>query len=127
MSCDLRIRDIPVDDRKPSALQSAVLVTCTTSTQAFLRAEYVAPGAFVAAVGADNPEKQEREPTLLSANKVVVDILEQAATIGELHHALDVGIMERKDVHAELGEVIAGLKPGRVSDEEITVFDSTGM
>jgi alanine dehydrogenase len=127
MSDELSIEVIPVYDLKPSALQSAVWVTCTTSTQAFLRAEYVAPGAFVAAVGADNPEKQELEPTLLSANKVVVDILEQAATIGELHHALDVGIMEGKDVYAELGEVIAGLKPGRVSDEEITVFDSTGM
>ena len=80
-----------------------------------------------AAVGADNPEKQELEPTILSRNRVVADVIEQCATIGELHHALDAGLMTRDDVHAELGEVIAGLKPGRTSAGEIIVFDSTGM
>jgi alanine dehydrogenase len=106
--------------------QSDVCVTCTPSKQFFLNRDYVAPGTFVAAVGADNEEKQELDPTLMQASKVVVDLLEQCATIGDLHHALERGLMRRSDVHAELGEVIVGRKPGRTSADEIIVFDSTG-
>jgi ornithine cyclodeaminase/alanine dehydrogenase len=104
-----------------------VCVTCTTAKQYFIRQEDVAPGTFIAAVGADNAEKQEIEPKLLAANKVVVDILDQCATIGDLHHALAAGLMTRENVHAELGEIVAGKKAGRTSQDEITIFDSTGM
>jgi alanine dehydrogenase len=107
--------------------QSDVCVTCTPSKQAFLKEEFIAPGTFIAAVGADNPEKQELDPRILSRNKLVADVVEQCATIGELHHALDAALMTRDDVHAELGEVIAGIKPGRTAAGEIIVFDSTGM
>lgn len=78
-------------------------------------------------MGADNSEKQELEPTLLSRSKVVVDVLEQCVTLGELHHALDAGALTRDEVYGELGEVIAGGKPGRTSADEIIIFDSTGM
>jgi ornithine cyclodeaminase/alanine dehydrogenase len=105
---------------------SDICVTCTPSKQPFLKREHVSPGTFIAAVGADNEEKQELDPTLMVSNKVVADILEQSATIGDLHHALEKGLVTRGDVHAELGEVIAGTKPGRVDTDEITIFDSTG-
>ena len=81
----------------------------------------------MAAVGADSEAKQELEPELLAHNKVVVDILDQSAVIGELHHAVASGLMTRLDVHGELGEVVAGKKPGRTSAAEIVIFDSTGM
>lgn len=109
-----------------AARQSDVCVTCTPSKEFFLNREYIKPGTFVAAVGADNEEKQELDPRLLQASKVVVDLLEQCATIGDLHHALEQGLMTRAEVHAELGEVIAGKKPGRTSVDETIVFDSTG-
>lgn len=115
------------DNLETAVKQSDVCVTCTPSKQPFLKEEFIAPGTFIAAVGADNPEKQELQPTILSRNKVVADVVEQCATIGELHHALDDALMTRSDVHAELGEVIAGIKPGRTSADEIIVFDSTGM
>jgi ornithine cyclodeaminase/alanine dehydrogenase-like protein (mu-crystallin family) len=86
----------------------------------------VAKGTFIAAVGADSPDKQELDPALMRGNKVVADILEQCATIGELHHALEKGLLTRAEVHAELGEVVTGRKPGRTSEEEIIIFDSTG-
>jgi ornithine cyclodeaminase/alanine dehydrogenase-like protein (mu-crystallin family) len=57
----------------------------------------------------------------------VVDIIDQAATIGDLHHAIEAGFMTKNQVHAELGEVVAGRKPGRLSPDEIIIFDSTGM
>ena len=107
--------------------QSDILVTCTPSKQAFVKAEWVRPGTFIAAVGADNEDKQELEPELLARGKTVVDVTDQAVTIGELHHAIKSALMTKNDVHAELGEIVAGHKPGRVSADEIIIFDSTGM
>lgn len=116
-----------VVDLQTAVSQSDVVVTCTTSKQPFLKADFVSRGTFIAAVGSDNPEKQELEPVLLSGNKLVVDVLEQCATIGELHHALDEGLIMRENVYGELGEVVAGIKPGRTSNDELIIFDSTGM
>ena len=106
--------------------EPAVWITCTPARRAFLERVHVTPGAFIAAVGADNADKQEIHSDLMAASKVVVDVLDQCAQIGDLHHALAAGVMKRQDVHAELGAVVAGLEPGRESDEEIIVFDSTG-
>jgi len=113
-------------DLRKVLAESDVCVTCTPSHEPFIAAGDVRPGTFIAAVGADNPEKQELDPWLLKRSKVVVDVLEQCATIGELHHALEDGIMTRADVHAELGTIVAGAVPGRESAEEVTIFDSTG-
>jgi alanine dehydrogenase len=107
--------------------QSDIVVTCTPSKQAFVKTEWVRPGTFIAAVGADNEDKQELAPELLAQGKTVVDVADQAATIGELHHAINSRLMTKNDVHAELGEIAAGRKPGRVSSDEIIIFDSTGM
>ena len=124
---ELSIDIAAVSDLEIAVRQSDVCVTCTPSQQYFVKENFVSPGTFLAAVGADNPDKQELEPALLGRSKVVVDLLEQCATIGELHHAIDAGAIMRDDVHGELGEVIAGIKPGRTSADEIIVFDSTGM
>jgi len=102
-----------------------VVITCTPSRAPFL--DRVAPGTFVAAVGADSEEKSEIAPALLAASKVVTDVTEQCATIGDLHHAIAAGAMTRGGVYAELGEIVAGRKPGRERDDEVIVFDSTGM
>ena len=121
------INVVPTDDLETAVQQSDICITCTPSKTFFLKKEFVKPGTFIAAVGADSEDKQELEPSLLRSANLVVDLLDQSATIGELHHALESGTMKRTDVHAELGEIIAGLKPGRVSNDEIFVFDSTGM
>ena len=106
---------------------SDICVTCTPSRTPLLRREDIAAGAFIAAVGADNEDKIEIEPALMAAGTVVVDSLEQCATIGDLHHALALGVMSAADVHAVLADVVTGRKPGRTSADEITIFDSTGV
>jgi ornithine cyclodeaminase/alanine dehydrogenase-like protein (mu-crystallin family) len=126
MSAELGIEVTAISDLARAVAQSDICVTCTPSRQPFLNRGEVRPGTFIAAVGADSPEKQELDPALLASNPVVVDILEQCATIGELHHALEQGLVTRADVRAELGEVIVGRKPGRASDAETIIFDSTG-
>jgi alanine dehydrogenase len=124
LSAELGIALEIVDDLPGAVARSDVCVTCTPSRRPLVHA--LRPGTFVAAVGADSPDKQELDPALLASAKVVVDSLEQCAEIGELHHALAAGSMRREGVHAELGEVVAGRKPGRTDEEEIAIFDSTG-
>ncbi len=106
---------------------SDICVTCTPSRTPLLRREDVAGGTFIAAVGADNEDKVEIDPALMAAGTIVVDSLEQCATIGDLHHALARGALSMADVHAVLADVVAGRKPGRTSADEITIFDSTGV
>lgn len=116
-----------VSELEKAVRESDVIVTCTPAKQFFLKDAWVRPGTFIAAIGADNEDKQELDPTLLIQNKLVVDMLEQAASIGELHHSIESNLMTKSDVYAELGEVVTGQKPGRLSAEEIIIFDSTGM
>ena len=106
--------------------KSDVCVTCTPAKRYFIHKEHVAPGTFLAAVGADNERKQELDPQLFVFNKVVTDVLDQCAEIGDLHHAIAQGLVQPSNVYAELGELAAGRKPGRTAREEITIFDSTG-
>jgi ornithine cyclodeaminase/alanine dehydrogenase len=127
LSNELHLQVETVKEIEDAVRQSDICVTCTPSTRAFLKREYVQPGTFIAAVGADSQTKQELDPSLLAQNKTVADVLAQCATIGELHHAIDSGLMTESDVHAELGEIVAGLKQGRTSPEEVIIFDSTGM
>ncbi len=92
-----------------------------TAQRYFITREMVRPGTFIAAVGADNENKQEIDPRLLAAATVVTDLTEQASKIGDLHHAIVAGTMSRDAVHAELGEIVAGRKRARASAEETIV------
>lgn len=127
LSKELKISMTVVDDPGMAAKQSDICVTCTPSKKPFLRLEDVRPGTFIAAVGADSEGKQELYLELLAAGKVVVDLLEQSKKIGEFQHLLQVSPDKCITAHAELGEIIAGTKPGRLSHDEIIIFDSTGM
>lgn len=122
----MKIPVTAVDDFRIAVQQCDICVTCTTSTKSFLGSADVLPGTFIAAVGADSEHKQELCPELLVSSKLVTDLTEQCATIGELHHALEANLLTIDSVHAELGEVIAGKKPGRACDDETIIFDSTG-
>lgn len=109
-----------------AAGDSAVVVTLTPSTTPLLRPGDVRPGTLVAAVGSDAPTKQELDVDLLATAAVVTDVTDQCGRVGELHHAVDAGVMTVDDVRAELGQVVAGLRPGRRDPDEIVVYDSTG-
>ena len=126
MSAALKLDVRPASDLSV-VRESDIVVTCTSARRAFLTPELVQPGTFISAVGADNSDKHEIDPRLYAASLSVVDLLEQAAEIGDLHHALEAGAVTRAHVHADLGEILAGTKPGRTDARAITLFDSTGM
>jgi alanine dehydrogenase len=127
LSGEITVRVIPTSELAKAVGESDVIVTCTPAKQFFLKDAWVRPGMFIAAVGADSEDKQELEPALLGRSKIVVDIANQAASIGELHHSIDAGLMTKDDVYGELGAIVAGRKSGRSSPDEIIIFDSTGM
>jgi alanine dehydrogenase len=114
------------NDITEAARASDVIVTVTRASSPVLSYGDVSSGALVIALGADGPGKQELDPQILKEARVVVDVLDQAAESGELARAIEAGALTQDDVHAELGEIIAGRKPGRVDAGEIFVFDSTG-
>jgi alanine dehydrogenase len=124
-------QDLRLDVRPSADLaitrESDIIVTATSSKAAFLTPELVRPGTFIAAVGADNDDKSEIAPALYARSQVVVDSREQAAEIGDLHHALAAKAVTSDHVHGTLGEIVSRAKPGRTDASSITLFDSTGM
>ena len=105
-----------------------IVVTVTPSREPLVRAAWLAPGAHVTAVGSDGADKQELDPEVLArADRVVADSRAQCLRLGEIHHAVALGAMTEGKIAAELGEITAGLKPGRRRDSEITVCDLTGV
>ena len=116
----------PVADLAAAARSSDVIVTCTSAQAPFLEADHVAPGAFIAAVGTDSPDKSEIAPALMARARIVTDSTAQCLEMGDLRHAVAAGAVAADAVHAQLGEIVAGRKPGRTSPDQIVVFDSTG-
>ena len=114
-------------DLHDATREADIIVTATSSKSAFLTRDHVSPGTFIAAIGADSPHKSEIAPDLMAHAKVVADLVAQCQVMGDLHHAIEARTMGAADVHAELGEIVTSRKPGRTSDDEITVFDSTGV
>jgi alanine dehydrogenase len=110
------------------AVQGAdIIVTATPSRKPLVSAEWVNEGTHINCVGADAPGKQELDPAILVKSKIVVDDWSQSCHGGEINVPLAKGIIRREDVWGDICEIVAGLKQGRTSSEEITVFVSTGL
>jgi ectoine utilization protein EutC len=104
-----------------------IIVTTTPSETPVLKAEWLQPGQHITAMGSDAEHKNEIEPAIITgAGLYVADSLKQTRRLGELHHAIDAGLVTDGTSFTELGEIIAGRKPGRSGPEQITVADLTG-
>jgi ornithine cyclodeaminase/alanine dehydrogenase-like protein (mu-crystallin family) len=104
-----------------------LVVTVTPSRSPIVEADWLADGATVVAVGSDGPEKQELAVEVFGrAGKVVVDSRHQCLRLGETHHAVEAGVISPDRIHADLGEVLEGTRPGR-EGEELIVCDLTGV
>ncbi len=117
----------PVDTVEEAVVGSDVIVTTTPVTKPIVMNEWIGDGVHINAIGADAPGKEEVDPQVLKRAKIIVDDLEQAVHSGEINIPLSKGIIDEDDIYTELGEIVAGKKPGRTNDDELTVFDSTGL
>lgn len=104
-----------------------VIVTVTPANKPILKTEWISEGTHINAMGADAPGKQELESGLLKKSRIFIDCWEQARHSGEINVPVAEGIVTRDDIDAKIGDVITGKNPGRLSDEDITIFDSTGL
>ncbi len=117
----------PVHSLEEAVKQSELIITATPSRKAMIHKEWVQPGTHISCVGADMEGKQEIDEHLFATSVVVVDDYGQAVHVGETEKAFKTGLITENDIHGEIGEVILGTKPGRQSDQDITIFDSTGI
>lgn len=104
-----------------------VICIATPSSTPVLERAWIKAGTHINAMGADGPGKQELDPAILLAARIIVDEPDQSLHGGELNVPVEQGLLSAANIAATLGEVIAGRAQGRRSPEEITVFDSTGL
>jgi len=114
-------------EAKDCVVDSDIVVTCTSARSPIVMREWVKPGTHFNCIGADAPGKQEMDPKILKDAYLVIDDWEQASHSGEINVPLAKNELTKDDVNAEIGQVVAGLKPGRQNDQDITVFCSTGL
>lgn len=111
------------------AVRGADIVVTTTRGRSgpIVKKEWVQPGMHIAAIGADTQGKQELDAAVFAGAKVVNDSINLCVERGETRNAVKAGIIRREDIHAEIGEIILGKKPGRENPDEVTIFDTVGM
>jgi len=122
ISCEIRY-----EETIENVCDCDILVTTTPTRKPIVKAQWIKEGTHINAIGADAVGKEELDPELIIRSKIVVDDIVQALHSGEVNVPLFKHYISENDIHAQLGEVIVGLKPGRTSEEEITIFDSTGL
>jgi ornithine cyclodeaminase len=125
---DLSGLDIDIEeDIEKLVEESKLIVTTTSSKEPLIKSQWVKPGTHITAVGSDTPEKCELDPNLLSkADLIVADSLEQNLIRGEIYQAIKRSLIDADSI-IELGEIFAGLKPGRSNMDSITIADLTGV
>lgn len=112
---------------KDCVCESDVIVTTTPSRKPIIKLSWLKKGIHINAIGADAKGKQELEPAILKKAKIVIDDWQQASHSGEINVALRKRIISKKNIYAHLGDIILGKKKGRKNENEMTVFDSTGL
>ncbi|MBB4574174.1 ornithine cyclodeaminase family protein [Rhizobium lentis] len=118
---------VTANSKRAAVEQADILVTTTRGKGSVVEADWVKAGTHIVAIGTDQRGKQELDPEIFRNAKVVVDSMAQCVEKGETWHPLDRNIIARNDIHGEIGEILLGRKPGRENDDEVTIFDSTGM
>jgi ornithine cyclodeaminase len=121
-------KDIRVAKTPKEAMEHAdIICTATGSTKQVFENKDVKSGTHISAIGAYTPEMQEVPVETLARARIIVDsyatVMEEA---GDIVKALQAGAIQESNIHAELGEIVLGKKPGRESDSEITFFKSVG-
>ena len=122
-----RMHRAVANDVRTAVEGADVIVTGTHARGWIVDEAWVKPGAHLAALGADLAGEQELHPGLLQRGRVFVDDIRQCREDGEINVPLREGLLAEEDVAGEIGKVVCGELEGRQSDEQITVFDSTGI
>ncbi len=127
LSQRLGIEVVACADIASATREADIIVTTTPSQQPLLRREHIGAGQHITAMGSDAEHKNEIDPAILAGDlSYFCDRLSQVRLLGELHHAIEKGLLQAETEFTELGQVIAQQKPGRADRDEITLCDLTG-
>ncbi|WHY59951.1 MULTISPECIES: cyclodeaminase [Bacillaceae] len=127
MSAELGVEVQVAESAEDLVRNSDTVITTTPAKEPVIKAEWLHSGLHITAMGSDAEHKQELEAEVLArADKLICDTKAQCARLGELHHALDKGVVTNESQVIELGQLTSGKQSGRINDEEITVCDLTG-
>jgi len=116
-----------VTDIENATKQSDIVITATPSRKAMIMKSWVQPGTHFSCVGSDMEGKQEIDAALFASARVYTDDITQSINVGEAETAIKSGLIQPSDILSEIGAVISGDVKGRTSDDEITIYDSTGI
>lgn len=108
------------------ACASDIVVTVTAARSALVDQSLILPGTHLSAMGSDGPGKVELDTRLLTRARLFADVVAQSLTLGEFEQAHLAGLISSDDI-TTLGSVIAGRKAGRTSNDQVTIFDSSGI
>jgi alanine dehydrogenase len=114
-------------DAEQAVREADIVITVTPSTEPVVRDPWVRKGTHISAMGSDWTGKQELETPLLLRSRFVTDSRAQCLDIGEANVPHQAGVFGLERIDAEIGEVLTGAAPGRRSEDEVTVFDSSGI
>ncbi|MFV0518025.1 MAG: ornithine cyclodeaminase family protein [Aminipila sp.] len=117
----------PVDDMKKCVGRSEIIITVTPSRSPIIKKEWVSPGTHFSCIGADMEGKEEIDPELFKGARVFADDKAQCIRVGEMELAIKGNKISENDILGEIGQVIRGDIRGRLSKEDITIFDATGL
>lgn len=123
---NLEIKYVPYEELSKMTRNMDIIVTCTRAQGWFLKKEWISPGTHINAIGADMPGKQEIAPDLMKSIKLFGDSRAQVIEKGECQHIAKTKNITGNDID-EIGEVLEGMRTGRTSKDDITLFDATGM
>lgn len=127
MGRELSVDVLPVDSAQRAVMGVDLVAVATPSSTPVVMSEWVGPGLHITSVGVSTAGKQEIATEVFKRGKLVLDELSQTSKIGGINVPFSRGLLRSEDVYAEIGEIILGKKPGRTSDEEVTVFVSSGL
>jgi alanine dehydrogenase len=123
----LDITVIPCEGVEETLRGADLLITATPSEKAIVWRDWVKAGTHIIAIGADMAGKQELDTSILKAAKIYVDSLSQCLERGEVRNGLLQGVFPASHIQGELGDLLLGNIEGRRGEEDITLFDATGM
>ncbi|HWR30960.1 MAG TPA: ornithine cyclodeaminase family protein [Negativicutes bacterium] len=127
MEASLGLEIVTCEDPQSAVSGSDIVVTATPGRKPIVSAKWISPGTHIIAIGADMPGKQELDAKIFPRAKVVADSIQQCIERGETQNAIRSGSIVTENIYAEIGQILLGQKAGRENDQEITLFDSTGL
>lgn len=122
-----KVEYIAVKDLEIATKKADIIVTATPSREAMIMKEWVKKGTHFSCIGSDMEGKQEIDEEILKISKLVCDDITQSVNVGEFEIGIKKGTIKKSDIMCEIGDILEGKLNCRTCDEDITVYDSTGI